>query len=176
MIAARPASFKRRVPDPAKWRNWIGSGGSTGAGGNFGGIGGRGGLPGTGGIGIGGLGGRHVILVGDVTGHGPGPAMVTAAVATAFRVLTGSGFLSAVHSPYKTAEKSNCRHFMIALDIDKAAIKTDPGLINTALQAFESVTPAQAQAAAKKYLVSTNRTVIDRVPEPKAEGAAKGGR
>jgi len=52
----------------------------------------------------------------------------------------------------------------------------DPALINTALQAFESVTPAQAQAAAKKYLVSTNRTVIDRVPEPKAEGAAKGGR
>ena len=52
----------------------------------------------------------------------------------------------------------------------------DPHLINTALQAFESVTPAQAQAAAKKYLVATNRTVIDRVPEPKAEGAAKGGR
>ena len=52
----------------------------------------------------------------------------------------------------------------------------DPTLINTALQAFESVTPAQAQAAARKYLVSTNRTVIDRVPEAKAEGAAKGGR
>ena len=32
-------------------------------------------------------------------------------------VLTGSGFLSAVHSPYKTAEKSNCGHFMIAIDI-----------------------------------------------------------
>ena len=32
-------------------------------------------------------------------------------------VLTGSGFLSAVHSPYKTAEKSNCGHLMIALDI-----------------------------------------------------------
>lgn len=31
-------------------------------------------------------GGRHEILVGDVTGHGPGPAMVTAAAATAFRV------------------------------------------------------------------------------------------
>lgn len=30
--------------------------------------------------------GRRTILVGDVTGHGPGPAMVTAAVATAFRV------------------------------------------------------------------------------------------
>src|SRR5262245_3757902 len=34
-------------------------------------------------------------------------------------VLTGSGFLSAVHSPYKTAEKSNCGHFMLALDIGK---------------------------------------------------------
>ena len=33
-------------------------------------------------------------------------------------VLTGSGFLSDVHSPYKTAEKSNCGHFMIALDIE----------------------------------------------------------
>ena len=32
-------------------------------------------------------------------------------------VLTGSGFLSAVHSPYQTAEKSNCGHLMIALDI-----------------------------------------------------------
>jgi LDH2 family malate/lactate/ureidoglycolate dehydrogenase len=32
-------------------------------------------------------------------------------------VLTGSGFLSAVHSPYKTAEKSNCGHLMVALDI-----------------------------------------------------------
>lgn len=36
-------------------------------------------------------GGRHLILVGDVTGHGPGPAMVTAAVATAFRVLIEDG-------------------------------------------------------------------------------------
>jgi len=34
-------------------------------------------------------------------------------------VLTGSGFLSAVHSPYKTAEKSNCGHLMIAIDIEK---------------------------------------------------------
>lgn len=32
-------------------------------------------------------------------------------------VLTGSGFLSAVHSPYKTAEKSNCGHFFIAINI-----------------------------------------------------------
>jgi LDH2 family malate/lactate/ureidoglycolate dehydrogenase len=33
-------------------------------------------------------------------------------------VLTGSGFLSQVHSPYKTAEKSNCGHFMIAVNIE----------------------------------------------------------
>lgn len=33
-------------------------------------------------------------------------------------VLTGSGYLSAVHSPYQTAEKSNCGHLMIALDIE----------------------------------------------------------
>jgi len=32
-------------------------------------------------------------------------------------VLTGSGFLSAVHSPYQTSEKSNCGHFLIAIDI-----------------------------------------------------------
>lgn len=33
-------------------------------------------------------------------------------------VLTGSGFLSDVHSPYKTAEKSNCGHMMIAMNIE----------------------------------------------------------
>ena len=32
-------------------------------------------------------------------------------------VLTGSGFLSAVHSPYNTAEKSNCGHLMIAMNV-----------------------------------------------------------
>jgi ligand-binding sensor domain-containing protein/serine phosphatase RsbU (regulator of sigma subunit) len=31
--------------------------------------------------------GYHVIAVGDVTGHGPGPAMVTASVSTTFRVM-----------------------------------------------------------------------------------------
>ncbi len=32
-------------------------------------------------------------------------------------VLTGSGFLSAVHSPYQTADKSRCGHFFIAINI-----------------------------------------------------------
>ena len=34
-------------------------------------------------------------------------------------VLTGSGFLSAVHSPYHTTEHSHCGHLMIAMDIAK---------------------------------------------------------
>ena len=33
-------------------------------------------------------------------------------------VLTGSGFLTQVHSPYKTAEKSNCGHLFIAANIE----------------------------------------------------------
>jgi len=41
--------------------------------------------------------GKHIIMVGDVTGHGPGPAMVTAAVATAFRVLPENGLEDAMH-------------------------------------------------------------------------------
>jgi ligand-binding sensor domain-containing protein/serine phosphatase RsbU (regulator of sigma subunit) len=43
-------------------------------------------------------GNRHVIMVGDVTGHGPGPAMVTAAVATAFRVLIENGLDNVSHA------------------------------------------------------------------------------
>ena len=34
-------------------------------------------------------------------------------------VLTGSGFLSVVHSPYHTAERSHCGHLMLAMDIAK---------------------------------------------------------
>lgn len=34
-------------------------------------------------------------------------------------VLTGSGFLSAVHSPYQTSEPSNCGHLLLAMDIAK---------------------------------------------------------
>jgi LDH2 family malate/lactate/ureidoglycolate dehydrogenase len=33
-------------------------------------------------------------------------------------VLTGSGFLSAVQSPYRTSDKSNCGHLMIAMNIE----------------------------------------------------------
>jgi LDH2 family malate/lactate/ureidoglycolate dehydrogenase len=43
---------------------------------------------------------------------------IAAAIDMLSGVLTGSGFLSAVHSPYKTAEKSNCGHFMLAINIE----------------------------------------------------------
>ena len=42
---------------------------------------------------------------------------IAAAMDVLSGVLTGGGFLSQVHSPYKTAEKSNCGHLVIALDI-----------------------------------------------------------
>jgi hypothetical protein len=37
------------------------------------------------------------------------------------------------------------------------------------LTPFENVTVAQVKSVAAKYLVATNRTVIDRVPEAKSQ-------
>ena len=50
-----------------------------------------------------------------------------------------------------------------------ALFRDDPKAINTALTPFEGVTVAQIKSVAKKYFVPENRTVIDRVPEPKGE-------
>ena len=54
-----------------------------------------------------------------------------------------------------------------------ALFRDDPQQINSLLTPFENVTAAQVKAAASKYLVAANRTVIDRVPEaqpqPKTE-------
>ena len=55
-----------------------------------------------------------------------------------------------------------------------ALFRDDPNLINTTLQAFESVTAAQVKAAATKYLVASNRTIIDRVPATTAKTATTG--
>jgi len=41
----------------------------------------------------------------------------------------------------------------------------NPGRINTILTDVDKVTAAEVRAAARKYLVPANRTVIDRVPE-----------
>jgi predicted Zn-dependent peptidase len=48
-----------------------------------------------------------------------------------------------------------------------ALFRDDPNLINRVLEPYQTVTNAQIKAAAKKYFVPENRTVIDRVPEQK---------
>ena len=48
-----------------------------------------------------------------------------------------------------------------------ALFRDDPQQINSLLTPFENVTAVQVKSAAAKYLVATNRTVIDRVPEKK---------
>jgi predicted Zn-dependent peptidase len=58
-------------------------------------------------------------------------------------------------------------HLLSAL----ALFRDEPQQINSLLTPFENVTAAQIKAAAAKYLVATNRTVIDRVPEAKTKTA-----
>jgi zinc protease len=48
----------------------------------------------------------------------------------------------------------------------------DPDRINTILDGFEAVTPAQIQAAAKKYLVPKNRAIVLRLPVAKETAVA----
>jgi len=59
-------------------------------------------------------------------------------------VLTGSGFLSGVHSPYQTVEKSNCGHFMLAINIEAFQ---PPAQFNDRMERFiaeiKSVPPAK---------------------------------
>ena len=52
----------------------------------------------------------------------------------------------------------------------------DAKLINTELDAMLAVTPAQIQAAAKKYLTPEKRVVLEIVPAPAAGGEAKEGK
>lgn len=50
-----------------------------------------------------------------------------------------------------------------------ALFRDDPNQINGLLTPFENVTAAQIKSAAAKYLVASNRTVVDRVPEAKPQ-------
>ena len=60
-------------------------------------------------------------------------------------------------------------HLLSAL----ALFRDNPQQINSLLTAFENVTAAQVKAAAAKYMVATNRTVIDRVPETTSQKDTK---
>jgi zinc protease len=70
-----------------------------------------------------------------------------------------SNFYSQIESSFGKA------HLLSAL----ALFRDDPNQINSLLGPFESVTAGQVKAAAAKYLVASNRTVIDRVPEAKPQ-------
>ena len=67
---------------------------------------------------------------------------------------------------YSQLESGYGKSHMLAV---LALFRDDPSQINSLLTPFENVTAAQVKAAAAKYLVATNRTVIDRVPEAKAQ-------
>jgi ligand-binding sensor domain-containing protein/serine phosphatase RsbU (regulator of sigma subunit) len=69
--------------------------------------------------------GSHVLLVGDVTGHGPGPAMVTAAVASAFRAqqrvsegLSLEDRLAALNDEVLTVGRGTYQMSLTAIEID----------------------------------------------------------
>jgi serine phosphatase RsbU (regulator of sigma subunit) len=68
---------------------------------------------------------RYWVLVGDVTGHGPGPAMVTAAVATAFRTQARNGHgasmqqvLSGLHDEVATVGAGRYQMTLSAVEVD----------------------------------------------------------
>ena len=71
---------------------------------------------------------------------------------------------------YSQLESSQGKtHLLSAL----ALFRDNPQQINSLLTPFESVTAAQIKSAAAKYVVATNRTVIDRVPEPRINAEGK---
>jgi len=67
---------------------------------------------------------------------------------------------------YSQLESGYGKSHMLAV---LALFRDDPGQINSLLTPFESVTAAQVKAAAAKYLMASNRTVVDRVPEAKTQ-------
>jgi len=56
------------------------------------------------------------------------------------------------------------------------ALDGNPALINSELDSMLAVTPAQIQAAAKKYLTADKRAVLEIQPAPAAAGAQKEGK
>ncbi|HYM60089.1 MAG TPA: pitrilysin family protein, partial [Thermoanaerobaculia bacterium] len=55
-----------------------------------------------------------------------------------------------------------------------ALFEDDPGRINKVIDQYEGVTLDQVQAAARTYMVTSNRTAIDRVPEKGPAKSEKG--
>jgi len=93
-------------------------------------------------------------VLADITAKG-----VTEKEVTDAKVQYRSNFYSQLESSFGKM------HLLSAL----ALFRDNPQQINSLLTPFENVTAAQIKTAAAKYLVATNRTVIDRVPEAKAQ-------
>ena len=93
-------------------------------------------------------------VVADITAKG-----ITEKELADAKVQYRAGFYSQIESSFGKS------HLLSSL----ALFRDDPQQINSLLTPFENVTAAQIKAAAAKYLVATNRTVIDRVPEAKAQ-------
>ena len=89
-------------------------------------------------------------VIDDVQGHG-----ITAEELQQAKVNFRSLFLDNIESGFGRAD------LLAAL----ALYDDDPNRINTILSDLDKVTAAEVQAAAKKWLVPSNRTVIDRRPE-----------
>ena len=93
-------------------------------------------------------------VIADVTAKG-----VTEKEVADAKVQYRSNFYSQLESSFGKM------HLLSAL----ALFRDNPQQINSLLTHFENVNAAQIKTAAAKYLVATNRTVIDRVPEAKAQ-------
>jgi predicted Zn-dependent peptidase len=93
-------------------------------------------------------------VIADITTKGPTEEELADA-----KVQYRSNFYSQLESSFGKM------HLLSAL----ALFRDNPQQINSLLTPFENVTAAQIKTAAAKYLVATNRTVIDRVPEAKAQ-------
>src|ERR1044071_2799583 len=93
-------------------------------------------------------------VVADITAKG-----VTEKEVADAKVQYRSNFYSQLESSFGKM------HLLSAL----ALFRDNPQQINSLLTPVEHVTAAQIKTAAAKYLVATNRTVIDRVPEAKAQ-------
>ena len=89
-------------------------------------------------------------VIDDVQGHG-----ITAEELQQAKVNFRSLFLDNIESGFGRAD------LLAAL----ALYDDDPNRINTILSDLDKVTAAEVRAAAKKWLVPSNRTVIDRRPE-----------
>jgi predicted Zn-dependent peptidase len=91
---------------------------------------------------------------------------VAAAELEEVKVKFRSDFYSMLESGYGTSmPRFGLMHYLACFTL----FDNDPQRINTILDDFQAVTPAQLKETAQKYLVPENRAVVLRVPTQKPE-------